>query len=230
MSEIRKNNYDTKWGQRMHKSWTKELTSSEYNITGTLMFNDGTRVSRTLSFKLLKAFWHKLDRIFFGHAAKKGVGIQRWVFVEYGKSGENLHYHFKAISPIDASLFCCIANYLWSNFHTQTAQMQYNEITPTQMPVFSAQYVTKETKHLGYDEAGLAASHCNNPAIDIRTFQTQAQANRIANQISIDNIEKAKHVLVEHIKTVEDRILRRHRYSRCARRTADSKTFYNPTC
>lgn len=194
------------WQRLTHDGWSTELRHEDYNITGTLKFNNGRQIGKRTAQKLLKAYWHKLDRMFFGHAAKKGAGIERWVFAEYGELGDNLHFHFKAKAPTETFFFCCVANTVWSKFHNQTSSKQLSEITPTINPKNSALYVSKSTRQFHFDEAGFSASHRNKANTNIESFQNIAQAQRILNQISISELTEAQQIVKEHIAKAEKRI------------------------
>lgn len=203
--------YKTNWQQRVSDEWRELLADDAYSVTGTLKFNKGTMIGSTAARNILKAYWHKLDRTFFGHAADKGIGIERWIFSEYGSTGDNLHFHFKAKAPIEPYYFCCIANVMWTKFHRQTAGSIYNWITPTVLKANSAGYAVKDTRHLTYDAMGLEASHQNRQTLDISTFQNAAQAQRIINKASLDEISKAQPIVDWQIEQTIQRIYQRQR-------------------
>ena len=203
--------YKTNWNKQVRTTWAKLLADNTYTVTGTLKFNKGTLISSTAARNILKAYWHKLDRTFFGHAANKGIGIERWIFSEYGSTGDNLHFHFKAKAPIKPYYFCCIANVMWSKFHRQTASSIYNWVTPTVLEANSAGYAVKDTRHFTYDAMGLEASHQNQKALDTTTFQNAAQAQRIINKASLDEISKAQPIVDWHIEQTIQRIYQRQR-------------------
>lgn len=194
------------WQKLTHEAWGKELSHEVYDITGTLKFNNGRRIGKTTAKKILKAYWHKLDRIFFGKSANKGIGIERWVFAEYGELGDNLHFHFKAKAPTEPFFFCCVANTIWSKLHAQTSSQQLSEITPTINPLLSARYVSKSTRQFHFDEVGFSASHRNKTNIDIESFQTLAQAKRILNQINQKELTQAQQIVEQHIAKAEQRL------------------------
>lgn len=203
--------YKINWKQRVGDRWQELLADDAYSVTGTLKFNRGTMIGRTTARNILNAYWHKLDRTFFGHAADKGIGIERWIFSEYGGTGDNLHFHFKAKAPIEPYYFCCIANVMWSKFHRQTSSSKYSWITPTVLKTNSSGYTVKDTRHFTYDARGLEASHQNTAGIDISTFQNAAQAQRIINKLSIEEIIKAQPTVDWQIEKTIQRILRRQR-------------------
>jgi hypothetical protein len=203
--------HKTNWQQRVSYEWRELLADDAYTVTGTLKFNKGAMISSTAARNILKAYWHKLDRTFFGHAADKAIGIERWIFSEYGSTGDNLHFHFKAKAPIEPYYFCCIANVMWSKFHRQTAGSIHNWITPTVLKANSAGYTVKDTRHFTYDAMGLEASHQNQQALDTSTFQNAAQAQRIINKASLDEIAKAQPIVDWHIEQTIQRIFQRQR-------------------
>ena len=203
--------YKTNWSKQVSEAWQHLLADEAYTVTGTLKFNKGTMIGTTTASSILNAYWHKLDRTFFGHAADKGIGIERWIFSEYGSTGNNLHFHFKAKPPIEPYYFCCIANAMWTKFHQQTAGSIYSWITPTVLKKNSSGYAVKDTRHFTYDTMGLAASHQNNIFIDTSTFQNSAQAQRILNKVNLDEISKAQKIVDWQIEQTMQRIYQRQR-------------------
>jgi hypothetical protein len=205
------NNHKKNWNRIVRDTWVNVLEDDSYSVTGTLKFNQGAALGRTAASQILKSYWHKLDRIFFGHAANKGVGIERWIFSEYGEDGCNLHFHFKAKAPIEPYYFCCISNVIWARFHRHTAKNIYNWITPTLLGTNSSCYTVKDTRHFTYDTAGLEASHQNKSHINTATFQNAAQAKRIITNLSIDEIKQAQQIVDLQIEQTKQRIFRRQR-------------------
>jgi|AntAceMinimDraft_1070359.scaffolds.fasta_scaffold87325_1 hypothetical protein len=203
--------YKTNWQQRVGDKWQELLADDAYTVTGTLKFNKGTMIGSTTARNILNAYWHKLDRTFFGHPADKSIGIERWIFSEYGSSGNNLHFQFKAKAPIEPYYFCCIANVMWSKFHQQTSSGIYSWITPTVLKVNSAGYTVKDTRHFKCDAMGLAASHQNEIFIDTSTFQDSAQAKRIINKASLEEIIKAQPIVDWQIEQTIKKINQRQR-------------------
>lgn len=203
--------YKTNWRKQVSETWQQLVADEAYTVTGTLKFNKGTMIGTTTATSILNAYWHKLDRTFFGHAANKDVGIERWIFSEYGSTGNNLHFHFKAKAPIEPYYFCCIANAMWTKFHRQTAGSIYSWITPTVLKTNSSGYTVKDTRHFTYDTMGLAASHQNKIFIDTSTFQNSAQAQRIINKTSLEEITKAQKIVDWQIEQTMQRIYQRQR-------------------
>jgi hypothetical protein len=203
--------YRTDWQERVSKGWRTELSANEYNVVGTLKFNNGRAIDSTLARNILKAYWHKLDRTFFGHAADKGIGIERWIFSEFGSTGDNLHFHFKAKAPIEPYYFCCIANVMWQKFHRRTASGIYNWITPTVLQANSSGYIVKDTRKFTYDMSGLEASLKNTTNINPMTYRNAAQAQRILNKVSLEEITQAQQIVDWQIEETIRRIHLRQR-------------------
>ena len=50
------------------------LLEQDWDVFGTLKFVDGRRIGGSTADKLLRSYWNRIDRMFFGHAAdRKGV-------------------------------------------------------------------------------------------------------------------------------------------------------------
>ena len=118
------------WGKRTQNEWKSYIEASDLDVFGTLKFYNGTTVGRDKAAAIYGAYWHKVDQIFFGHAAKKGYCIERLCFTEHGVSGDNLHIHFAAKSPIAVRPFCAILNAVWVNFNHSCANYAGNWIMP----------------------------------------------------------------------------------------------------
>lgn len=58
---------------------------------------------------------------------------------------------------------------------------------------------------------GLAASHQNEPGIETETFQNPAQAQRILNKLTLDDIEQAQLIVDWHIEETIKHIFQRQR-------------------
>jgi len=211
MKQSPSTHYSINWRRAVHRSWTNELSQAHFNVTGTLKFVHAQSISSEAAHKTIKAYWHKLDRTFFGHAADKGMSIERWVFTELGKAGDNAHCHFKAHSPIDPFLFCCIANAMWANFNRHTAQGKKSWITPTQLNTQSAQYTTKGTRDFQFDPTGLASSRTNRHTVNYQSFENSAQAQRILNKVSVEQLEQARQAVEWQIAKTQRLILIRQR-------------------
>ncbi len=175
------------WKNITKESWKGEIIARGYDITGTLKFVNGRTINRSLAEKIVRHFFHKADRILFGRAADKKIGIDRLCFVEYGEDGQNLHIQFSAKSVIDQEFCCCFLNALWTQMHTETAPLMKNWITPIQDIERSASYNTKEVRNFRESDLGLLVSHVNDADINLASFDTMAQIRRTLAHISYND-------------------------------------------
>ena len=205
------------WAKITKGAWEQEIAKGNFDVTGTLKFQNGRKIDRAKAEALLAAYWHRIDRIFFGrYAADDGMGVDRWCFIEFGECGENLHLHFVAKSPCDPILFCCVANAIWSGFNPDTAPLAKNWITPIQDQARTAAYITKETRHLRYDMAGLMCAHRNPGNYQYDNQGNSGQQTRILNRLTIEALEKAHHALEKQIELTQASISRHNGQSSSA--------------
>lgn len=186
------------WTKEVRTGWQSELATGGYDTVGTLKFNNGRSIGLRKAEKLVKAYWHRIDRLYFGHAADKGVGVERWVFTEFGEEG-NLHFHFMAKSPTKVAKFCAVLNAVWSEFARETAEMRFNHITPVVSAVRCADYITKEARHMREDVTGLACSHRNAAGVRYDTFNPYKQKMRITKYVGLERLAQANEIVAAHI-------------------------------
>lgn len=179
------------WKTATHNAWTKDILSSGMDVMGVLKFSNGRHIAHNDAAKLWATYWHKMDRMFFGHAADKGFGIERRCFTETGADGKNLHMHFAALSPIANHVFCAVANAVWFNINRHTANYKRNWITPLLYAEQGAAYTAKSTKTQAIDEIGLRHTWRNTDAKATLNFDTGAQITRITNAIKLEELEQA---------------------------------------
>ena len=60
----------TDW-RRERQDLNEYLLEQDWDVFGTLKFVDGRSIGRTTANKLLRSYWNRLDRVFFGHAADR---------------------------------------------------------------------------------------------------------------------------------------------------------------
>jgi hypothetical protein len=202
---------DWHWRSAVKAAWKNEIIRGDFDVTGTLNFNDGSKMSVKEARKLVSAYWRSVDKLLFGHAASKGMGVQRWCFLEFGKSGTNLHMQFVACSPFDPELFCCILNIMWSSFRRETADMQRNHITRIISKRLAGSYNGKEERHFRDEDVGLICSHANPVGTTYGTFNNQAQSNRICNRLTLATLDEAQQAYATHMATALAEIKRRQR-------------------
>ena len=131
----------------------QHLMAQDWNVFGTLKFVNGRTIGRKTADKLLRSYWNKIDRVFFGKAAERlDLRVPRWCFAHEGADSENFHVHFVMPSPLqDTEHMCCLLNAVWAQHHTQTALLAKNWIMPVQDREAVASYVTHEYWHMGSD-------------------------------------------------------------------------------
>ena len=89
----------------------EHLLAQDWNVFGTLKFVNGRTIGRSSADKLLRSYWNRIDRMFFGKAAERqNMRVPRWCFAHEGSDSENYHIHFALQAPIpDVDHMCCIA-------------------------------------------------------------------------------------------------------------------------
>lgn len=193
------------WSRATHAAWTKDMLENGMDVMGVLKFNSGRHIACRDAELLWATYWHKMDRLFFGHAAAKGFGIERRCFTEKGSDGTNLHMHFAALAPVATQPFCAIANAVWVNMNRRTAPYASNWITPMLYEEQGAAYTAKSTKAHTIDEAGLRHTWRNTDAKATLGFDTEAQIRRITNAVDLGEIEQAHDWVNVHIIQVRRR-------------------------
>lgn len=129
------------------------LLAQDWNVFGTLKFANGRTIGRSNADKLLRSYWNRIDRMFFGKAAERqNMRVPRWCFAHEGSDSENFHVHFVMKSPLqDTNHMCCVLNAVWAQHHVQTAPLAKNWIMPVQDRAAVAGYVTHEYWRMGSD-------------------------------------------------------------------------------
>ena len=129
------------------------LLAQDWNVFGTLKFANGRTIGRSNADKLLRSYWNRIDRMFFGKAAERqNMRVPRWCFAHEGSDSENFHVHFVLKQPTaDTEQMCCVLNAVWAQHHAQTAPLAKNWIMPAQDRAAVASYVTHEYWRMGSD-------------------------------------------------------------------------------
>ena len=207
------NSYDmivtTNWSRKLAQKSIKAIMDGPYDVAGVLAFKDGERMDHAAAIKLFGAFWHKVDRVFFGRAADKGWGINRLCFLEFGRSQKCIHVHFVAQSLIDPQLFCAILNTIWHELNDKNAELKDNWITPILAKQPIAEYVTKEVWRFRDDIHVLRCDHANVDTTDYTKFDADAQISRITNRINADRLQRAYELIPIHVICINARLKRR---------------------
>jgi hypothetical protein len=193
------------WSKATHDAWTQDILNSGMDVMGVLKFCNGRHITHSEAERIWATYWHKMDRIFFGHAADKGFGIERRCFAELGSNSDNLHMHFAALAPVSTKAFCAVANAVWINMSRRTASYANNWITPLLYAQQGAAYTAKSTKSHAFDEAGLRHTWRNTDAKATLNFDTEAQITRIINATNLEEIEQAHEWVNVHVVQVKRR-------------------------
>ena len=157
------------------------LLEQDWDVFGTLKFVDGRTIGSVTANKLLRSYWNRIDRVFFGHAAdRKGVRVPRWCFGHEGSDQENFHIHFLLKSPIaDTGHTCSVLNAVWAQHHRQTAPLAKNWIMPVINRQDAVNYVTREYWLLGSATLLDDISWDSKNLVEIAKYEHDAQAERI---------------------------------------------------
>jgi len=157
------------------------LLEQDWDVFGTLKFVDGRTIGSVTANKLLRSYWNRIDRVFFGHAAdRQRIRVPRWCFAHEGSDRENFHVHFLLKSPIaDATNACCVLNAVWAQHHPQTGPMAKNWIMPVIDRWEVANYATREYWRMGADTQLLDITWNAGCPEALRAYEHEQQAQRI---------------------------------------------------
>ena len=162
------------------------LLAQDWNVFGTLKFVNGRTIGRSSADKLLRSYWNRIDRSFFGKAAERqNMRVPRWCFAHEGSDSENYHVHFvlKAATP-DTEQMCCVLNAVWAQHHAQTAPLAKNWIIPVQDRSAVASYVTHEYWRMGSDTLLDKLCWDRTPVDTMAQYHHDQQANRLSRAAS----------------------------------------------
>jgi hypothetical protein len=174
-----------------------DLLAQDWNVFGTLKFVNGRTIGRHSADKLLRLYWNRVDRVFFGKSAERqNMRIPRWCFAHEGSDSENFHVHFALLSPVsDVEHACCVLNAMWAQLHTQTAPLAKNWVMPVTDRSAVAQYLTKEYWRLG-GKTVLDALCWNQTSADAMAhYEHEAQHARISRAASPFWLSQAQQAL-----------------------------------
>jgi hypothetical protein len=172
------------------------LLEQDWDVFGTLKFVNGRSIGHDTAHKLLRSYWNRVDRVFFGHSAdRQNIRVPRWCFAHEGSDSENFHIHFLLKSPIaDTVHACCALNAVWAQHHKQTGSMTKNWIMPAIDRWEVANYATREYWRLGADTQLLDISWGHGCPEAMRAYEHEQQAvriNKAASPIWMHHAEKA---------------------------------------
>ena len=180
----------------------QQLLTQDWDVFGTLKFVNGRTIGRKTANKLLRSYWNKIDRVFFGKAAERqNMRVPRWCFAHEGSDHENYHIHFALQAPIpDVDHMCCTLNAVWAQHHNQTAPLAKNWITPVTDRTAVASYLTREYWRLGSDTFLDAVSWDDRAAANaFKDYNHLKQANRLSRAASLFWLKQA-HQALDHQK------------------------------
>ena len=174
----------------------KHLLEQDWDVFGTLKFMNGRTIGRNTADKLLRSYWNRIDRVFFGHAAdRQNIRVPRWCFAHDGSDRENIHIHFLLKSPMTkVERACCVLNAIWAQHHRQTGPMTENWIMPVIDRWEVANYATREYWRMGADTQLLDISWGHGCPAAMRAYEHEQQAvriNKAASPIWMYHAEKA---------------------------------------
>jgi hypothetical protein len=182
----------------------EHLLTQDWDVFGTLKFVNGRTIGRKTANTLLRSYWNKIDRVFFGKAAERqNMRVPRWCFAHEGSDHENFHVHFVMKNALkNTQRMCCLLNAVWAQHHAQTAPLAKNWIMPVQDRAAVASYVTHEYWRMGsdtiLDELSWTAKqsyYLTDHALD--EHYAQQQAHRITRAASPLWLKKAQQALGE---------------------------------
>ena len=167
--------------RRERRELMEYLLEQDWDVFGTLKFVDGRTIGSVTANKLLRSYWNKIDRVFFGHAAdRQNIRVPRWCFAHEGSDSENFHIHFLLKSPIaNTEHGCCVLNAVWAQHHHQTAPLAKNWIMPVINRQDAVNYVTREYWRLGSATLLEEISWATTSAADMAAYEHKTQARRI---------------------------------------------------
>jgi hypothetical protein len=175
----------------------QHLQEQDWDVFGTLKFVNGRTIGRKTANKLLRSYWNKIDRVFFGKAAERqDMRMPRWCFAHEGADSENFHVHFvlKAATP-DTEQMCCLLNAVWAQHHAQTAPLAKNWIMSAQDRAAVASYVTHEYWRMGsdtlLDELCWDTGHDNHTTDDNYSQQQAQRIKRAASPLWLRHSQQA---------------------------------------
>ena len=182
----------------------EHLLTQDWDVFGTLKFVNGRTIGRKTANTLLRSYWNKIDRVFFGKAAERqNMRVPRWCFAHEGSDHENFQVHFVMKNALkNTQRMCCLLNAVWAQHHAQTAPLAKNWIMPVQDRAAVASYVTHEYWRMGsdtiLDELSWTAKqsyYLTDHALD--EHYAQQQAHRITRAASPLWLKKAQQALGE---------------------------------
>lgn len=188
--------------RRERQALMAHLLEQDWDVFGTFKFIDGRTIGTTTANKLLRSYWNRVDRVFFGHAAdRQGIRVPRWCFAHEGSDTENFHIHFLLKSPIaDTEHACTVLNAIWAQHHQQTGPMEKNWVMPVQNRRSTASYVTREYWRMGSATLLDDISWDSTNSAEMAKYEHDAQAQRIQRAASPIWLRHAQQALTAQLE------------------------------
>ena len=184
--------------KREQRELKQHLLAQQWNVFGTLKFVNGRTIGRNTADLLLRSYWNKIDRMFFGRAAeRKGIRVPRWCFAHEGSDAENFHVHFALLSPLaDIEQSCAVLNAVWTQHHPQTAAVEKNWIMPVISRSAVVNYLTREYWRIGSVTLldHISWSHCD--FVEMAKYTDESQTDRIRRAASPLWLRQAQQALI----------------------------------
>ena len=183
--------------KRERRELMAHLLEQDWDVFGTLKFVNGRTIGRDTAHKLLRSYWNKMDRVFFGHAAdRQNIRVPRWCFAHEGSDSENFHIHFLLKSPLaDTEQACTVLNAVWAQHHRQTAPLAKNWIMPVINRQDAVNYATREYWRMGSATLLDDISWDSTNSAEMAKYEHDAQADRICRAASPLWLRQAKQAL-----------------------------------
>ena len=167
--------------KRERRELNRYLLEQDWDVFGTLKFVNGRTIGGETAHKLLRSYWNRVDRVFFGPAAgRQNIRVPRWCFAHEGSDSENFHIHFLVKAPIaDTEHACTILNAIWAQHHRQTAPLAKNWIMPVTSKWRAVNYLTREYWRMGSATFLDEISWDRTSSAEMAKYNHDAQAQRI---------------------------------------------------
>ena len=188
--------------RRERQELMEHLLEQDWDVFGTLKFVDGRTIGAATANKLLRSYWNRVDRVFFGHAAERqSIRVPRWCFAHEGSDTENFHIHFLLKSPIaDTEHACTVMNAIWAQHHQQTSPIDKNWIMPVISRWASVNYVTREYWRIGSATLMDDISWDSTNSVEMAKYEHDAQAQRLQRAASPIWLRQAQQALTAQLE------------------------------
>ena len=184
--------------KREQRELNQHLLAQQWNVFGTLKFVNGRTIGHNTADLLLRSYWNRIDRMFFGRAAERqNMRVPRWCFAHEGSDAENFHVHFALLSPLaDVAHVCAVLNAVWTQHHRQTAPLEKNWIMPVVSRSRVANYLTREYWRMGSATYLEQISCPHSDFAEMAKYTDERQTDRIRRAVSPLWLRQAQQALI----------------------------------